>query len=706
MLPLDVGRAFYGAFAALHSAQRAAIPPLMAGADVLVRSRTGSGKTEAVLAPLIARYRDDARAAAGPAWLYATPTRALANDLLRRVEAPLERLGLAAGIRHGERNDLARRRKPDLLLTTPESLDVLLTSRSPLLGAVRAVILDELHLLYNSQRGFQTAILLQRLEARTGRPVQVAGLSATIASPAEIWDVFRPGRDVIAVDDPQRKPLDAHITAVAGLADLAALLDRAAGSSGAKVLLFVNTRREADQLAAALHGQTRFGANVFCHHASLDRAARLAVERQFRELPSALCVATSTLELGIDIGDIDLVVLYDRPSGWEAFLQRAGRGSRREDKTNLLGVVAPEHGSLVAGALTFAALLTQVDAGRLEREAPVTLYGAAAQQLLAVLQEHDGAYRATAELAALFRPWPHLDRPAIEALLSSLATGDYVRAHPVQHAYGAGEQAHRLRALGLLWTNFPLRSRDVRLTTYERDLGTIPGNNLLVLHPGDVVRFAGRCWRVRQVGPDEIRVEPTAEPPDAAIIYPEPGAALDPTLLEELLRLLAGHSGAAATVEGDALEAALPWLAASLRPYVIAAVARLRPYVGWDRLPWTADEDSCCYFTFAGQAVNRVIAAWSGQTPQKAGDILLRVPEPIAFERLPADPAALAQLAAMATRQLGDLTAFQLALPPAYLDAELADRWRCTPVYARALARLRSARLVWAPPEELAEWSW
>src|SRR5262245_51162998 len=129
-LDLNVGRAFYGSFRELRPAQRDAVAPIMTGRDVLLLAGTGSGKTEAVLAPLMQRWLSDMRRSEGCIVLYVTPTRALANDLVRRLEPPMDQLGLTVGVRHGERNDLARSRKPHLLVTTPESLDVLLSTQN------------------------------------------------------------------------------------------------------------------------------------------------------------------------------------------------------------------------------------------------------------------------------------------------------------------------------------------------------------------------------------------------------------------------------------------------------------------------------------------------------------------------------------------------------------------------------------------------
>lgn len=719
-LDLEIGRAFYGQFAALQPAQRAVVAPLLAGEDVLVLAGTGTGKTEAVLAPCVQRYRTLARGngSPGPILLYVTPTRALANDLLRRLEPPLQRLGLTAGIRHGERNDLARRQQPDLLITTPESLDVLLTARAGSLRQLQAVILDEIHLLYNTQRGFQTAVLLRRLEALLGREVQVAGLSATVARPAEVWAFFRPGHKCAVVEDHQGKPLDAYIATVNDRAALEQVLNQAAGAGHVKALLFVNARQECDRLATELRGRTRFGEHVFAHHASLDKEVRLATEQAFQEAESALCIATSTLELGIDIGDVDVAILYGHPGGWESFLQRAGRGSRRDVKTNMLCLLAPEHGSVVSGGLAFAALLTQVQSGHLEREPPRAIYGAVAQQLLSLLLERDGAYRSLEELAAPFAAWPHLTAPVVRQILEGLVVADIVRRHPIQRSYGAGEQLHRLHDLKLNWGNFPLQSRDVKLTTYGRDLGTIPGSNLVTRLPGDVISFAGRRWRVRRVARDAIHVDPSDEPASADIVYPHADLPLDPATVEEMLHVLIAAQSplvsgqpqreppAAASDPGADTLAALERLhmAANLRTALLTLAAQLRPYVGWDRLAVATDASGGHYYpTFAGAAMNRVLAAWAGLDRFAAEDIVLRSDVPIDFSLLPADPDALSILAGEVWRTTEGLTVFQMALPPKMLSLEFADVWRQTPVFARSLVRLRQARIVAMPLEALAQ---
>ena len=689
-LAWDVGRAFYGTFRDLRPAQRAAVEPILSGRDTLVLAGTGSGKTEAVLAPLVQRYLSIARQAPGCTLLYVTPTRALANDLLRRVEGPLDALGLVAGIRHGERDDLARARAPHLLITTPESLDVLVTKREPALSSVRAVMLDEIHLTYNTQRGFQVAALLKRLERRSGIPLQVVGLSATVANAADIWQFFRPGHDVASVRDEQVKLLDAVIRDVASPQAVVDLLDRLASGSRLKVLVFANSRRECDQLGAMCRGMTAFGPNVFVHHSSLDRDARLAVESAFQQASSALCVATSTLELGIDIGDVDLVVLYGHPGGWEAFLQRVGRGSRRAAKTNVLCLVSPDHGSRFRVTLAYEALLSQIASGRLEREGPLDIYGAAAQQLVSLLVEGRGSFQRAADLADVLSDWPHLPRPSVENILDELARSRYTTRHGFQNRYGAGDELHRLQDLRLIWGNFPARSRDVRLLTAGRPIGTIPATNLLRLAPGTIVRFAGRHWRVQRTLADTVEVEPSAATSGLDITYSGSGAPVSPTIAEEMLRLL----------ESDAQELHVVGDAAA---WFRASADAMRPYLGRDRLPVARDSRGYfCYVTFAGRLMNRVIAQWAGLGWYEADDLVLRTVDRLDLSRLPTQPSALEDIAAQAMQLPDDLTVFQSLIPRELLMRELVDEWNKTPVFTRTLNRLRRAIVTNTPIAPLA----
>lgn len=685
-----IGRAFYGSFKDLRAVQREASAPILDGLDVIVLSATGSGKTEAVLAPLVDRYLPMMRAAKGCTLLYVTPTRALANDLLRRIELPLDRLGLSVGIRHGERNDLLRAAKPNILITTPESLDVMLVSHESSILDVQAVVLDEIHLTYNTQRGFQLAVLLKRLEAAVGRLLQVIGLSATVADADNIWHFFRPSNQPVVIRAEGAKPLDYRIAQLQNHRELSGLIDVLAEGRDTKILLFANSRRECDRLGVALRDNTILGSDVFIHHSSLARDARLEVEKRFQQASKAICIATSTLELGIDIGDIDLVILYGSPGGWESLLQRVGRGNRRSNKTNVICLVPPEHGSPFLGALGFEALLSQISEGRLEREDPLEVYGAAVQQILSTLLERNGSYYRIADLASLFGPWSHLVRPTIESMLAALTVTDHVRPHGFQNRYGAGDALHRLRDLSLIWGNFPTRTRDVKLMSRGRELGAIPSINLLRLRPGIIISFAGRRWRVSKVGPRAVDLERSTESSTLEIGYSGSKAPLDPANVEEMLRLLEAGVDFRKIIMGSGNR---------LREVAV----RLRQYVRWDQIPMVQNHERYHYFTFAGNVVNSVIARWARLGSFEAGEIALRSEYPIDFSKLPIDPYELRSIASQVMQVPGDLSLFQGLLPPELIERELVDIWLKTPVFARSLERLSRAKVTSVPMSQVIE---
>src|SRR5208337_3217745 len=182
--------AFYGDFSELRAIQEQAFQPIYEGQDALITSPTGSGKTEAAVTPLIARWFRALRADRGPVVLYVSPTKALVNDLHARLSRPCAELGVSIGVRHGDRSDLSRSRPPGLLITTPESLDVLLARGDTFLAGVRSVVIDEIHLLYNAQRGLQLSVLVGRLERLVRRQIQVISMSATIADAHELLSFF------------------------------------------------------------------------------------------------------------------------------------------------------------------------------------------------------------------------------------------------------------------------------------------------------------------------------------------------------------------------------------------------------------------------------------------------------------------------------------------------------------------------------------
>lgn len=679
-----VGTAFYKNFTGLKPAQSQAVEPTLQGSDVLIVSGTGSGKTEAIVAPMVQLHLYPTRPG-DRSVLYISPTRALANDLKRRLEPPMEALGLLVGIRHGERNDLNRQRKPDLLITTPESLDVLITFREPSLTGVQAVVLDEMHLTYNTQRGFQLAVLLRRLEGLIGHDIQVSGLSATVSNPEDIWKFFRPNREFTLVEDPQARAIDHHICELESTTDLREILDDLTkGRKRTKVLLFVNSRRECEIVSAELRNQTVFGEHVFIHNSSLSRENRLDVERKFLNSPIAICVATSTLELGIDIGDIDIVLCYGHPRNWHSFVQKIGRGNRRSDKANVVCLAPPESESGTShfvSVLHFEALISQVLSGRTDREGGLDIYGACLQQILSVISEHSGAFVRVGDLTELFSPWPHLDRDTIEEMLADMAEQDLIQSHGFQNRYGAEIGLHNLRDRRQIWGNFPLEDNEIKVVQSGKELASIPEANLAKIRKGTVIQILGRRWLVKQIRRDSIEVIPSQVNTGLEIKYKGPMAPLDPTNLEEMLRLIDSPPLTPAMNQRTAL-------------MFRDGITKLGPCVGMERIGVSKEIHGYSYLTFAGEVMNEVIARWAKVDDFRVDDLMIMSARPIDFDTLPDDLNELASDAEVALERISSLSIFQMLLPRRLLVRELIGIWLHTPVFTRTLSRLKHAEIV------------
>ena len=386
-----VWAAFFAVHGSFTEAQLRAIPVILSGRDVLLSAATATGKTEAAVAPLLERHLLGRRrdAAAGVHLLYLCPTRALVRDMYERLRAPLERLGVSAGMKSGDTGPVSREAPPALLVTTPESLDSLLTRAPRVLATLRAVVLDEIHLVDDDPRGDHLRCLLRRVQrvrdhhhatsgepsdagrrvaagagaagsatARSPRRLQCVALSATVPDARGV--AARYLSDPVIVDVRGGRGLEAEIRPMADLGVLAAAL---AERGAAKTLVFCNTRNEVEQVASYLSGCLGYEAEVFVHYSNLDASLRRAVEERFAAASVAVCVCSSTLELGIDIGSIDEVALVGPPSTPSSFLQRVGRGGRRGTMTRVLCLArSPRE------VLRFQALLDL--ARRPERAAP------------------------------------------------------------------------------------------------------------------------------------------------------------------------------------------------------------------------------------------------------------------------------------------------------------------------------------------------
>ncbi|MEP6936259.1 MAG: DEAD/DEAH box helicase, partial [Nitrospirota bacterium] len=338
--------------------QAQAWPAIQSGADALIAAPTGSGKTFAAFLSCIdglfkqalARELDDHTQV-----LYVSPLKALSNDIQKNLQQPLAEIGTAAlssGLLTPELRVLVRtgdtpmterqqmlKRPPHILVTTPESLFILLTAEKSrrLLQTIRTVIVDEIHAVVPNKRGAHLALSLERLEALTLTKPQRIGLSATqrpIETVAQFLVGTRPMPTIIDVGHKREMDLAVEVpkdelNAVATNAIWADTYDRIAElvRQHCSTLVFVNTRRLAERVSHALEERLRdLGTDVVAaHHGSLSRQIRLSAEERLKSGMTRVVVATASLELGIDIGAVDLVCQIGSPRAIATCLQRVGR---------------------------------------------------------------------------------------------------------------------------------------------------------------------------------------------------------------------------------------------------------------------------------------------------------------------------------------------------------------------------------------------
>ncbi len=384
----------------LRPLQQDAAGPVLDGADALLLAPTAGGKTEAAIFPLLTAM--DTQRWSGLSVIYVCPLKALLNNLLPRLETYASWLGRRVAIWHGDVGAAARQRllrdPPDVLLTTPESLEAMLISlkveHGALFTGLRAIVVDEVHAFAGDDRGWHLLAVLERLTQVTGLPIQRVGLSATVGNPDGLLSwlqgsgcgqrpavVVAPGAVPAPGAAPGLPPGDVELDYVGSVSNAATVI--ASLHRGEKRLVFCDSRQLVEEIGAALRER---GVTTFLSHASLPLDERRRAEQAFAEARDCVIVATSTLELGVDVGDLDRVIQVNDPPSVAAFLQRTGRTGRRAGSRRNCLFLALNHGAL----LWSAGLLHLWGQGYVEPVvAPPEPRHIVAQQLLALcLQEH------------------------------------------------------------------------------------------------------------------------------------------------------------------------------------------------------------------------------------------------------------------------------------------------------------------------------
>src|SRR5579871_2125956 len=515
-------------------------PEIRSGHDVLISAPTGSGKTLSafliclgglVRAAREGTLRDETTA------VYVSPLKALSNDIRKNLETPLAEITdlaaekgillspIRAAVRTGdtpmwERQQMGKH-PPHILVTTPESLYILLTAEGSrrMLRTTRTVIVDEIHAMADDKRGSHLALSLARLDAlvENGKPQRV-GLSATVKPIEEVAEFLSPKARIIQIGHRRAMELAVEVPkdelgAVATNEMWAEIYDRVAELIRANrtTLVFVNTRRLAERVSHAL--TERLGENaVLPHHGSLSRALRFEAEARLKKGELKAVVATASLELGIDIGTVDLVCQIGSPRSIAVALQRVGRSGH--------WVGAKPHGRIFATTrdelVECAAVIRAIRAGELDRleipEAPLDIL---AQQIVATAATGDWSEDDLFDLVRSTYPYRHLDRSAFDAIVTMLSDGITTQrgrsgAYLHRDQINGRVRGRRGARLAAITSGGAIPENANYLVVAEPEgttVGTVDEDWAVESMAGDIFLLGTTSWRIRRVESGRVRVE-------------------------------------------------------------------------------------------------------------------------------------------------------------------------------------------------------
>src|SRR5438067_31563 len=553
---------FEGAFAAPTPAQELGWPAIASGEHTLIQAPTGSGKTLAAFLYGIDRLTGAPRD--GIRLLYVSPLKALNYDIERNLRGPLAGLesDLRVAVRTGDTPQRERaamlREPPDILITTPESLFLLLTSRArETLRTVETLILDEVHAVAGTKRGAHLALSVERLQRLTAEPVQRIGLSATQRPLEEIGRFVSGARPIELVDAGVAKELDLQVVVpVEDMRELAvsgaepgvnsiwpsiypALLELV--REHRSTIVFVNNRRLAERLALRLNELAEEEV-ARAHHGSLAREQRLQIEEDLKAGRIPCLVATSSLELGIDMGAVDLVVQVESPKSVARGLQRIGRAGHSLHEVSK-GRIFPK---FRADLLESAVVAQRMREGAIEEtQIPRNPLDVLAQQIVAICAQEEIE---VSDLHGLVRgayPFADLSRPQLENVLDMLAgrypSDEFAELRPrIVWDRTAGVVRGRQGARRLAVTNagtIPDRGLyGVFIVDGGGRVGELDEEMVYEARAGQTFLLGASTWRIEEITRDRVLVSPAPGVPGAVPFWKGEGVGRPYELGEQIGR--------------------------------------------------------------------------------------------------------------------------------------------------------------------------
>lgn len=504
--------------------QEKAIPLIKNKKNILLISPTGSGKTEAAALPVLDEINEDSE---GIKALYITPLRALNRDIVDRLRWWGERLGIDVRVRHGDTSSYERRKQakkpPDFLVLTPETLQAILpgSRMKKHLSNVQSVIIDEVHDLADSKRGIQLSLGLERLNDLTNG-FQRIGLSATVGNPEEVSRLLAGDRSCkiintksenktnYSIESPENQENIDQITKKTMLnqnraIELQKMIDLI--NKHESTLIFVNTREVAETLSSRFN---LLNENVGVHHGSLAKKARIEAEKDFKEGETQALICTSSMELGIDIGDVDLVIQYNSPRQVFRLVQRVGRSGHTLEKSSKGVLITSNEDDIFESSV----IINKAKKNELEKiKIRKKCYDVLSNQICGLALDKKSISKENLhEVIKKSLPFIKLSMKELNEVLDQMRENRLIYRDYEEEKIGRTN-----RTWQYYYNNLSLipdeKNYEVKDITSGNSLASLDESFVAsVAEPGTIFIAQGKMWKILSIEEDEIKVEEVKDP--------------------------------------------------------------------------------------------------------------------------------------------------------------------------------------------------
>lgn len=477
---------FFSRYAVMTAIQKKAVPLILAKRDALLISQTASGKTEAVIVPLLERLLKENWQ--GLSIIYIAPTKALVNDLSLRLKELCKELHISVSVKTGDKPHFKPEKVTDILITTPESFDSILCRYQNSLHNIQALIIDEIHLLDNTYRGDQLRILIKRARKVSGNHLHVYMLSATVSKPEELARRYTEDAEIIEIPG-------SRIINHTNIESLEELRRYAIEENLSKMLIFCNRRISVEKCA---NDCKKLWGNhlVVAHHGSLSAKVRHEAENFMKQNYFGICVSTMTLEIGVDIGSIDAVVLAEVPWSKSALLQRIGRSNRRSQTIRTFSLCENESEKKMLNSMLKAA-----EQGYLDEYSYNFDFAVIIQQIFSLLYAEPQGFSEKFLVSFLGE---FCEKKILIDILNHLETLKWIAKN--NNIWSASTDLMNLGAIGKIHSNIPdTKAYKVINIINKAYIGEVTGRI------DSVFLLAGNIWKIVYKAEGKFFVKPVSE---------------------------------------------------------------------------------------------------------------------------------------------------------------------------------------------------